>query len=63
MQEYEKYTQYGATLCSLDMSATSGPTAPASDDQWVWSSQQNENLQGKLKCSEQIFPLPTRNPI
>jgi hypothetical protein len=46
---YYYYSQGGVRLSPHGMSATSGPTVPAPDDECVWSSWWNENWQGKQK--------------
>jgi hypothetical protein len=56
----------GVRPSPLGTSATNWPIVPAPDNRWwwMWSSRQNENWQGKLKCSEKISPnanLPTIN--
>jgi hypothetical protein len=50
-------------LSPLGTSATNRATVPASDDRWwwwwMWSSQWNENRQGKSKYSEKSCPSVT----
>jgi hypothetical protein len=57
----------GLRLSPLGTSATNWPIVPAPDDRWwwIWSSQWNENSQGKPKYSEKTCPsatLSTTNP-
>jgi hypothetical protein len=49
----------GVRLSPLGTSAANWPVVPASDDRYVWSSQWNENWQGKPKYSEKNCPGPT----
>jgi hypothetical protein len=50
----------GLRLSPLGMSATNWPILPVPDDRWwVWSSQWNDNLQGKPKYSEKTCPSVT----
>jgi hypothetical protein len=54
------YSWGGVRLSPFGISATNWPIIPAMDNRWwVWSSQWNENWQGKLKYSEKTCPSVT----
>jgi hypothetical protein len=65
-QHEQLFSWCGVRLSPLGTSTTIWSTVPAPDDRWwVWSSQWNENWQGKPKYSEKTCPnanLSTTNP-
>jgi hypothetical protein len=52
----------GVRLCPIGTSTTNWPIVPAPDVRWMWSSQWNQNWQGKQKYSEKPTPVPLYQP-